>query len=138
MPKDITSDRGPQFTSQLWSSFAELLGTKLHHTTAYHPQANGLVECFHRHLNTSLKTRTNSLNWIDELPQVLLGIWTAPKEDLGTSSVELVYGAPLTVPGEFITKSEDPTISQQLTNLRQFVKELAPKPEISTERRDRL
>ena len=79
MPIDITSDRSPQFTSQLWSSFAELLGTKLHHTTAYHPQANGLVEHFHRQLKTSLKARLNSPNSMDELPWVLLGIRTAPK-----------------------------------------------------------
>ena len=40
LPLDITSDRGTQFTSTLWSEMATLLGTKLHHTTAYHPQAN--------------------------------------------------------------------------------------------------
>ena len=39
--------------------------------------------------------------WAQELPWVLLGIRTAPKEDLGCSSAELVYGAPVTVPGEF-------------------------------------
>ncbi|GFR85827.1 Pol polyprotein [Elysia marginata] len=42
----------------------------------------------------------------DELPWVLLGLRTAPKEDLGTSAAELVYGTPLSVPGEFI----DPTL----------------------------
>ncbi|KAI0241039.1 hypothetical protein LSAT2_002963, partial [Lamellibrachia satsuma] len=45
---------------------------------------------------------SEGLNWLDELPWVLLGIRTAPKEDLGCSSAELVYGAPLTVPGDFI------------------------------------
>ena len=44
VPMDMSSDRGPQFTSQLWASISQLLGTKLHHTTAYHQQANGLVE----------------------------------------------------------------------------------------------
>ena len=29
-------DRAPQFTSQLWVSIAQLLGTQLHYTTAYH------------------------------------------------------------------------------------------------------
>ena len=32
------------FTSQLWSAVAKMLGTQLHHTTAYHPQSNGLVK----------------------------------------------------------------------------------------------
>ena len=52
----------------------------------------------------------------------------SPKTYLGTSSAELVYGSTLTIPGEFIAKSDDPTIKQHLTDLRQFVKKLAPKP----------
>jgi len=49
VPMDMSSGRGSQFTSHLWASISQLLGTKLHHTTAYHPQANGRVERFHRH-----------------------------------------------------------------------------------------
>ena len=45
-------------------------------------------------------------NWVDELPWILLGIRTAPKEDLGTSSAELVYGVPITVPGDFFSKGQ--------------------------------
>ena len=43
-PEHITSDRGSQFTSILWSQLSILLETELHHTTSYHPQANGMVE----------------------------------------------------------------------------------------------
>eukprot|EP00731_Ephydatia_muelleri_P034119 Em0047g38a len=81
IPMDMSTDRGSQFTSQLWSSVAKLLGITLHHTTAYHPQANGLVERFHRHLKTSLHARLTGPQWAQELPWVLLGIRTAPKED---------------------------------------------------------
>ena len=101
IPLHISSDQGPQFTSQLWMSVAKLLGTQVHHSTAYHPQANGLVKCFHRHLKSALRARLSCPNWINELPWVLLGIRTTPKEDLGCSSAEVVYGAPLSVPGEF-------------------------------------
>jgi hypothetical protein len=47
MPTDISSDRGPQFTSQLWTAISEQLGIQLHHTTSYHPQANGLLMIFY-------------------------------------------------------------------------------------------
>ncbi|XP_078284196.1 putative G-protein coupled receptor 139 [Rhinoraja longicauda] len=40
---------------------------------------------------------------LDALPWVLLSIRAAPKEDLASSSAELVYGFPLTVPGDFIS-----------------------------------
>ena len=85
---------GSQFTSHLWVSISQLLGTELHHTTAYHPQSNGLVERFHCHLKSALRAHLTGPNWIDELPWVLLGIRTTPKEDLGCSSADLVYGSP--------------------------------------------
>ena len=62
VPLDLSSDRGPQFTSQLWTSISRLLGTQLHHTTAYHPQSNGLVERFHRHLKSALRARLTGPN----------------------------------------------------------------------------
>ena len=74
IPVNMSSDRGPQFTSQLWSSVAQLLGTQLHHTTAYHPQSNDLVERFHRHLKAALRAGLTGPNWSNELPWVLLGI----------------------------------------------------------------
>ena len=87
--------------SKLWTAIVKLLGTKLHHMTAYHLQANGLVEHFYRNLKSALQARLTGPNWLDELPWVLLGIQTALKEDLNSCSAELVYGAPLTVPGDF-------------------------------------
>ena len=107
-PLEMTSDRGSQFTSALWANIAQRLGTRLHHTTAYHPQSNGIVERFHRTLKAALKARLETPGWIDELPWVLLGLRTAPKEDIGVSSAELVYGEPLSVPGEFIPTGTTP------------------------------
>ena len=122
VPTHLSSDRGSQFISQLWSSIHQLLGIRLHHTTAYHPQANGLVERFHRQLKTALMTRLTGANWVDELPWVLLGIRTTPKEDINCSTAELVYGSPLTVPGDFIPgTNEPPNPSSLLPWLRQAI-----------------
>jgi len=129
VPSEISSDRGSQFTSELWKALVQLLGVHHSRTTAYHPQANGLVERFHRHLKTALRTRLCGPNWIDELPWVLLGIRTAPKEDLGTSSAELVYGAPLTVPGDFIPSAQSSLEPlPYLSILRNRLQSLAPVP----------
>uniref|UniRef100_A0AAQ4R448 Integrase catalytic domain-containing protein n=1 Tax=Gasterosteus aculeatus aculeatus TaxID=481459 RepID=A0AAQ4R448_GASAC len=107
-PSDISSDRGAQFTSELWNAVAQSLGTKHHRTTAYHPQANGLCERFHRSMKASLRAGLKDGNWVDNLPWVMLGIRTAPKEDLQSSSAELVYGQPLRVPGDFVPTSTVP------------------------------
>ena len=109
IPLDITSDRGPQFTSRLWASITKLLGIAHHHTTAYHPQSNGLVECFHRHLKVAMRALLSGPNWVDELPWVLLGIRMVPKVDLKCSSAELVYGTPITLPGDFVATQEEPS-----------------------------
>ena len=44
VPSTITTDRGQQFESALWTQLMRLLGTQRIHTTSYHPIANGLVE----------------------------------------------------------------------------------------------
>ena len=92
VPLQMTSDRGRQFISSLWSEMVRSLGTQLHRTTSYHHQANGKVERFHRSLKASLRARLHDGNWIDELPWVLLGLRTATKEDLQTSPAEMVFG----------------------------------------------
>lgn len=108
VPGDMSSDRGSQFTSALWTEMAKRLGVRLHRTTAFHPQANGMIERFHRTLKAALRARLTGPNWVTELPWVLLGLRTAPKDDLGYSSAELVYGEPLTVPGDFIPSHTSP------------------------------
>ena len=63
----------------------QLLGCKHIRTTSYHPAANGLIECFHRQLKTSLKTHPNPTHWTESLPIVLLGLRTQLKEDWYTA-----------------------------------------------------
>ena len=47
-------------------------------------------------------------DWASHLPLVMLGLWTAPKDDSGFSPAEAVYGANLSLPGKFIKHSEFP------------------------------
>ena len=128
IPQHMTSDRGRQFISELWSAMSNLLGTELHHTTAYHPQANGLIERNHQDLKAALKCRLSGPNWVEELPWVLLGLRTVPKEDLGTSSAELVYGHPLAVPGDFFPDGDSRSVSTELQRQRDRVGTLRPTP----------
>ena len=128
IPANLTSERGPQFTSQLWSSIAQLLGTQVHLTTTYHPLSNGLMERFYQHLKPALRAHLTGPNWTQELPCVLLGIQSAPKEDLECSSAELVYGTPITVPGNFIPSNSTHSDGFQLWHLHDRVHLLAPIP----------
>jgi len=55
VPAIITTDRGAQFTSGTWASWCEQYGIQHNLTTAFHPQANGMVERLHRQLKDALR-----------------------------------------------------------------------------------
>ncbi len=67
VPAVVTSDRGVQFTSAVWSGLCQRLGINHKLTTAYHPQANGLVERFHRQLKEALRARLDTGDWYSQL-----------------------------------------------------------------------
>ncbi|MBW0529435.1 hypothetical protein O181_069150 [Austropuccinia psidii MF-1] len=44
VPKIIISDRDQKFTSEFWTNFYDMLGTKLAFSTYYHPQTDALAK----------------------------------------------------------------------------------------------
>ncbi|WVZ58856.1 hypothetical protein U9M48_009082, partial [Paspalum notatum var. saurae] len=68
VPRTITSDRGSVFVSRFWEQLQKSLGTKLIHSSAYHPRTSGQVERVNRILEDMLRARvlTYSTKWDDE------------------------------------------------------------------------
>ena len=79
VPSTVTTDRGQQFESTLWSSLMQLLGCRHIRMTSYHLIANGMIERFHRQLKSILKSYPNTADWTTALPMALLGIRTTLK-----------------------------------------------------------
>jgi hypothetical protein len=94
----VTTDRGSQFMSSLWTSMCTKLGLKHILTTAYHPQSYGMVERVYRQIKVALRARAEGPARTSHLPWVLLGQHAAPKEDSSISSAELMIGSPLLHP----------------------------------------
>ncbi|XP_018341346.1 PREDICTED: uncharacterized protein LOC108747944 [Trachymyrmex septentrionalis] len=99
-PTVIITDQGKQFEASLFQAFSKFLGSKKTRTSSYYPASN-----------------------------VLLGLHTCLKEDLKCSPAELVYGAPLRVPGEFL-ENRDPTEDTEtfVIALRKRIRQLLPQP----------
>ena len=111
-PKFVTTDRGKNFESDLLRRLHDLVGSTRNRTTAYHPQANGLVERFHRPMKAALMAHGNK-KWTEALPLVLLGMRNTLKEDINATPAQMVYGTSLRLPGDFFadhpTKTSDPS-----------------------------
>lgn len=107
VPETLATDRGANFEGELTTSLCKLLGIRKIRTTSYHPQANGIIERFHRTLKSSLKCQQNPQDWHTNLPLVLLGLRTAPKAELDCSVAEMLYGSTLRVPGDLVEPSDN-------------------------------
>ncbi|GMF88817.1 unnamed protein product [Phytophthora fragariaefolia] len=68
LPEEILSDRDSKFTSVLWTSLCEMLGTHQKLTTAFRQQANGVTERVNQTIENYLRafSNSNSNDW-DEL-----------------------------------------------------------------------
>lgn len=90
LPMIVTTDQGSAFMSGLFRNFLQDHGIKWQPTTAYHPQANGLVERFHRRLKEAVTAMGGS--WAEKLPWALLAIRNANGPDIPFSPAQALFG----------------------------------------------
>ncbi|KAL0149444.1 hypothetical protein M9458_055232 [Cirrhinus mrigala] len=93
-PKDIVSDRGPQFTAKLWQAFCRLIGTTSSLSSGFHPQTNGQTEQANQQLERFLRcfAGEHQRSWARYL------VWAELSNNVHTSSAtnlspfEVCYG----------------------------------------------
>ncbi|XP_064482813.1 uncharacterized protein LOC135395647 [Ornithodoros turicata] len=126
-PGIVTSDRGRQFTTRSFGALLSAIGAKHSKTTAYHPSANGMVKRLHRQLKAAICARSDSANWVDHLPWVLLGLRPSVKQDLQCSPSDLVSGCP-GLPGDFLSSPSPapPSAHDFAAQLRDHFRDLQP------------
>ena len=136
IPREILSDRGPQFTSELMGEVYRLVGVKPLFTTPYHPSCNGRIERQHSILKSILRKLCSlkPKDWNRYLPSALFAMREIPSDTLGFSPFELVYGrqvrGPLAVLHELWA---NPSLSEEVKTSYQFIFELRNKLEETAE-----
>ena len=135
VPKEIVSDNGQQFKSNLMSEINRLLNIKAIYTSPYHACTNGAVE----RLNGVLKAMIKKLcadhpkDWDRFIPAALFAYREIPNDSLKFSPFELLYGrnvrGPLNILHELWTNnsldSEQKTTYQYVLDLRSRLEESA-------------
>ena len=100
VPRELLSDRGGCFLSNLICELYRLLGIRKVNTTAYHPKTDGMVERFNRTLIEMLaKTaERDPRRWDQHVPFVLFAYRTSPHEATGETPFKLLYGREAVLP----------------------------------------
>ncbi|UYV80667.1 hypothetical protein LAZ67_19001324, partial [Cordylochernes scorpioides] len=92
-PREMITDRGRNFISQVIKEINALCGIVHRFTTAYHPQTNGLTERFNKTLGDmlSMYTGVEQKDWDQVLPYVTFAYNTAKQEATGYTPFFLVH-----------------------------------------------
>ena len=95
-PKKLLSDRGTNFLSNLMQEVYKWFSIKKLNTTAYHPEANGLVERFNQTILNILNTLCDyeKEHWSSYLAAATWAYNTSMQEALKESPYVVLYGRP--------------------------------------------
>jgi len=93
LPAVIISDRDPRFTGRFWRALWTLLDTRLHMSTAGHPQTDGKAENRQRTANTVLRHYVNfeQGNWDTQLVRACYAINNTHSVSTGLTPFEVMF-----------------------------------------------
>lgn len=99
LPRQITTDNGPQFLSSEFTTFLANSGVTHIRTSVYHPQANGGVERFNQSLKNGLRAHmSEGYSLIAALSQTLLHYRATVHSTTGVSPAALMLKRELVLP----------------------------------------
>ena len=127
IPREIVSDNGSQFKSDLMKEINRLLSVKAVHSTPYHAAANGCVERLNGTLKSMLKKicSDHPKDWDRYIPAVLFAYREIPNDTLGFTPFELLYGRNVRGPSSILHELfTNEVLDHELRNSYRHVLEL--------------
>ena len=105
----LTSDRGSNFTADVSKAMCELWGIDKHATTAWRPEANGLVERFNGTLKAMLKaySEDKGKNWNKGIQDHIYAYNTTVHTSTGYTPFHLMHGWEAKVPYDLLREKRE-------------------------------
>jgi len=123
VPKEVNTDRGSIFTCEMTDQITKKLGVNHLHSTAFHPESQGLVEKRHSTLNSciTMYVETNQKNWDLFLPHITFALNTSIQKTTQFTPFFLVYGREAMMPLEagLVPDSEFPSVEEMIDHIQQ-------------------
>ncbi|XP_061554247.1 uncharacterized protein LOC133413642 isoform X3 [Phycodurus eques] len=94
IPIDIVSDRGPQFSSQVWKEFCKAVAAAASLSSGYHSQTNGQTERANQSLESALRcfAARNPSSWSSFVPWIEYAHNSLTSSAIGMSPFMACYG----------------------------------------------
>ncbi|GMJ13694.1 hypothetical protein HRI_005038500 [Hibiscus trionum] len=116
VPTSIISDRDPRFASRFWRTLQEALGTRVHLSTAFHPQTDGQSERVIQILEDMLRACIIDFgkNWEKSLPLVEFSYNNSYQSSIQMAPFEALYGRKCRTPLCWSELGENKVLGPQL------------------------
>nr|KAG5692640.1 hypothetical protein BaRGS_003530 [Batillaria attramentaria] len=126
VPREVLTDNGTQFVSELMQEVNRLLCIRGLTTTPYHAQCNGLVERFNGTLKTMLRKlcQDRPRDWDRFIPALLFAYREIPQDSLGFSPFELLYGRAVRGPLQILKEAWTHDSGEEVKTSVQYVLDL--------------
>ena len=114
----IHSVQGREFENRVMQELCLLCGSHKTRTTPYHPESDGLVECFNRTLLMMLAmfAGENRDDWDDLLPPVMMACHSCVHESTGFSPYRLMFGEECTLPMDVDLPRQEPDLPDPISS----------------------
>ena len=119
VPRRLLSDRGQEFTRQVWNELLRTLSVQRILTSPCHSESNAINECSHRTMNNMLLAYLYTdgnpiLKWVDKNPVIMLALNSMPHQPHWYSASMVATGRESTRGVESESESES-EVEESLT-----------------------
>jgi len=126
LSRSLQNDNGTSFTSKVTQGVSKALGITHYLHCAWRPQSSEKVEGANQFLKSEIKkiNQETSLGWKEAFPIALLCTCIAPKEQVGLSFYEMLYGRPFVYVNDLLLDPEAQILQSYTMAIGQFQQDI--------------